>query len=358
MMQRTTFSQANDYTFPTPLADSVSSLSVNGSASVPTNMVIAGSWDNTVTCFEFQQTANGLNAVVQSQIRHDAPVLCTEIASDNYTTFSAGCDGQIRMWNVTQGPQSVQVIGKHDQPVKVMKFLPEKNILITGSWDKTVKLWDCRTANPVHVYSFPERIYAMDAKQNALVIGCADKMIHIYDLSAGNAMTAYKSPLTYQMRTISVFSNCQGFAVGCIEGRVALDYFSEMQAIASVRNAGTPKPASLKSFVFKCHRHDQDIYAVNALDFYKNNSLVTAGSDGTFNTWDIENKQRLGSYELYKSKFPITCAKFNAAGNMLFYSLSYDWSKGANGNDKPFPNSIIMHPVNETEMTKRPPGTK
>jgi hypothetical protein len=34
------------------------------------------------------------------------------------TTFSAGCDGQVRMWNPSQGPNSVQVIGKHDQPVR------------------------------------------------------------------------------------------------------------------------------------------------------------------------------------------------------------------------------------------------
>jgi len=124
--------------------------------------------------------------------------------------------------------------------------------------------------------------------------------------------------------------------------------------LVSHRNTGAPKPANLKSFIFKCHRHDTDIYAVNALDSYsKNNALLTAGSDGTFCTWDLESKQRLGNYELYKTKYPITCAKFNAAGNMLFYSLSYDWSKGANGNDKPFPNSIIMHPVSEAEMSKR-----
>jgi hypothetical protein len=34
------------------------------------------------------------------------------------TTFSAGCDGQVRMWNPSQGPNSVQIIGKHDQPVR------------------------------------------------------------------------------------------------------------------------------------------------------------------------------------------------------------------------------------------------
>jgi hypothetical protein len=38
------------------------------------------------------------------------------------TTFSAGCDGQVRMWNPSQGPNSVQIIGKHDQPVRSDPF--------------------------------------------------------------------------------------------------------------------------------------------------------------------------------------------------------------------------------------------
>ena len=38
------------------------------------------------------------------------------------TTFSAGCDGQVRMWNPSQGPNAVQIIGKHDQPVRLDVF--------------------------------------------------------------------------------------------------------------------------------------------------------------------------------------------------------------------------------------------
>lgn len=30
------------------------------------------------------------------------------------------------------------------------------NMLVTGSWDKTVKYWDLRQANPVHTQQMPE----------------------------------------------------------------------------------------------------------------------------------------------------------------------------------------------------------
>jgi len=38
------------------------------------------------------------------------------------------------------------------------------NMLVTGSWDKTVKYWDLRSPNPVHTQQMPERVYAMDVQ--------------------------------------------------------------------------------------------------------------------------------------------------------------------------------------------------
>lgn len=37
------------------------------------------------------------------------------------------------------------------------------------------------------------------------------------------------SPLQYQTRCVSIFHDMTGFAIGGIEGRVALEYFDEFQ---------------------------------------------------------------------------------------------------------------------------------
>lgn len=362
MIRQSQNNQANDFKFPTQLGDSISCLSVNGNATTPSTILMAGAWDSTLSCFELQRNTMNTNTlqnvVAQGQIRHEAPVLCSEFANDNVTTFSAGCDGQIRMWNVTQGTTTT-VIGKHDQPVRALKFIPEKNILITGSWDKSVRVWDCRQPNPVNVFTFPERIYAMDANGSALVIGTADKQFHVYNLANMSSMGSYKSPLQYQLRTIALFNDNNGFAAGCIEGRVAIEYFNELEH--KVKQSNMPNSVKLpnqKSFVFKCHRQEQDIYTVNAIHFYKNNALVTAGSDGVFSYWNKDVKQRIGNYEQFKKQCPITCAKFTPMGDMMFYALSYDWSKGVSGNNSSFPNQIMMHPVSEAEMTVKPDASR
>lgn len=311
--------------------------------------------DNKLSCFELQKNQMGKiqNAIPQGQIQHEAPVLCSDIASDGITTFSSGCDGQIRMWNVTQGstPSSIQVIGKHDQPVFALKFLTEKNILVSSSWDKSIKFWDCRQPNPVQSFNLTSKILAMDAKADILVAGTEDKNFLVYNLSNMSLVGQFKSPLTYQLRCMSIFSDNQGFAAGCIEGRITFEYFNEMEM--KMRQPNNSKFPNAKSFVFKCHRVDNDIYSVNAVDFYKNNVLVSAGSDGTISFWNKDIKQRLGSYELFKLKSPITCAKFTPNGEALFYSLSYDWSKGCNQNLQQYNNLIYMHPIAEQEMLPR-----
>jgi hypothetical protein len=62
------------------------------------------------------------------------------------------------------------------------------------------------------------------------------------------------SPLKYQTRCVATFPDKQGFLVGSIEGRVAVQHIDEAQ--------------QSKNFTFKCHRDNNDIYAVNAISFH------------------------------------------------------------------------------------------
>jgi len=49
-----------------------------------------------------------------------------------------------------------------------------------------------------------------------------------------------------------------------------------------------------RNFTFKCHRDNQDIYAVNSMEFNPGfGTFATAGSDGCYHFWDKDSKQRL-----------------------------------------------------------------
>lgn len=52
--------------------------------------------------------------------------------------FTGGCDKQVKMWPLLSGGQPVTV-AMHDAPVKELAWIPEMNLLVTGSWDKTLR---------------------------------------------------------------------------------------------------------------------------------------------------------------------------------------------------------------------------
>lgn len=141
---------------------------------------------------------------------------------------SAGADKNVKVCDLVS--QQDIVVGTHDQPVRSVRFFDSGSgtMVVSGSWDKTVKYWDLRQQGPAATLACQERVYTMDVQQNLLVIGTADRYINVVDLK--NPTKFYKtlqSPLKWQTRVVSCFPDSTGFAIGSIEGRCAIQYVEE-----------------------------------------------------------------------------------------------------------------------------------
>ncbi|CAO2187190.1 unnamed protein product [Urochloa humidicola] len=316
---------------PNP-GDSVSSLSF----SPKSNLLVATSWDNQVRCWEIV----GGNSQPKASISHDQPVLCSAWKDDGTTVFSGGCDKQVKMWPLLSGGQP-QTVAMHDAPVKEIAWVPQMNLLVSGSWDKTLRYWDTRQPNPVHIQQLPERCYALTVNYPLMIVGTADRNLVVFNLQ--NPQTEFKriqSPLKYQTRCLAAFPDQQGFLVGSIEGRVGVHHIDDSQ--------------QSKNFTFKCHREGNDIFSVNSLNFHPvHHTFATAGSDGAFNFWDKDSKQRLKAFS--RCPLPIPCSTFNSDGSIFAYAVCYDWSRGAeNHNPAAAKTSIYLHSPQESEVKGKP----
>ncbi|KAG2396279.1 Protein RAE1-like protein [Vigna angularis] len=304
-----------------PPTDSVSSLSFSPKA----NFLVATSWDNQVRCWEVARNGVNVATVPKASMTHDHPVLCSTWKDDGTTVFSGGCDKQVKMWPLLSGGQPM-TIAMHDAPIKEVAWIPEMNLLATGSWDRTLKYctsicylysnlyWDTRQSNPVHTQQLPERCYAMTVRHPLMVVGTADRNLVVYNL--------------------------QNPQVGSIEGRVGVHHLDDSQ--------------QGKNFTFKCHREGNEIYSVNSLNFHPvHHTFATAGSDGAFNFWDKDSKQRLKA--MLRCNQPIPCSTFNSDGSIFAYSVCYDWSKGAeNSNPTTAKTYIFLHLPQESEVKGKP----
>ena len=238
---------------------------------------------------------------------------------------------------------------KHDAPIKCIKAIPQMNMVATGSWDKTIKFWDCRTPQAQMTLQLPERVYSMSIQGMLMVVATADRKISIYNLqSLPNVYRQLDSPLKYQTRVVSCFPDQQGFCVGSIEGRVAVHHVDQAQ--------------SQRNFAFKCHRVStqknnrnapSEVFAVNAIAFHPHHgTFATVGGDGTFNFWDKDNRQRLKTFG--RRKAAISCGTFNAKGDIFAYAESYDWGKGRAYCPPAAPdsNKVVLHYTPDTEIRK------
>ena len=149
---------------------------------------------------------------------------------DGTKVFGAGADKAARMLDLGAGGTTAQQVAVHDQPIRCVESIQVQgnHMLVTGSWDKTVKYWDLRQQQPAATLACQDRIYTMSVKDSLLVIGTADRWLNIVNLQTPDKFyKSLQSPLKWQTRVVSCFADSSGFAVGSIEGRCAIQYVEE-----------------------------------------------------------------------------------------------------------------------------------
>ena len=267
----------------------------------------------------------------------------------------AGADKAARMLDLNQGTSTAQQVAAHDKEIRCARFVEvpgqQTPVLVTGSWDKTIKYWDLRQSSAVASIQCQDRVYTMDTKDKLLVIGTADPYIDVINHDKpGEFYKTIQSPLKWQTRVVACFTDATGFAVGSIEGRCAIQYIEEKD-----KNS---------NFSFKCHRQTpptqrdiSNVYSVNAINFHpQQGTFSTAGSDGTFHFWDKDAKNRLKGYPEVGGTISTTA--FNRTGSIFAYAVSYDWSKGYSINTPQLPNKVMLHAVQGDECKPRPKSSK
>jgi len=321
-----------------PPPDSISCLAFSPVA----DFLAVGSWDNNVRIYEVGPSGQTQGKAMYA---HEAPVLDLCWSKDGARLFSAGADKVARAYDLATG-QSSQV-ASHDAPVRCCRWVdaPSGGYLVTGSWDKTVKYWDTRSPTPIGSVTLPDRCYSLDVAYPLMVVGMAERHIAIFNLqNPGTIHKTTMSPLKWQTRCIACFPAANGYAIGSVEGRVAIQYIDEKD--------------NASNFSFKCHRKDSpqtkatQIFSVNSISFHQGfGTFATAGSEGGIHFWDKDQRTRLKSFE--PAPGPITTTAFNRTGTIFAYAISYDWSKGHSGMVVGVPNKVMLHPCKEDEVRKK-----
>jgi len=276
------------------------------------NFLLVSSWDSGVRVYDVNANQ------IRSRFSHKAGVLDCCFANQNLV-FSSGIDRTIKVYDIQTAAEDI--VGTHEKGIRCIEYSPAENLLISGSWDTNIKLWDIRIKNScVATCPQPDKVYTMSLAQHRLVVGTAGRHVQIYDLRCmGEPQQRRESSLKFQTRCIRTFPDNTGYALSSIEGRVAIEYFDPAPEVQA------------RKYAFKCHRTTIDgvdtVYPVNTIAFHpKYGTFATGGCDGYVNMWDGQNKKRLCQFHQYPTS--IAALSFNSSGGILAIASSYTFEEG------------------------------
>lgn len=178
------------------------------------NMLLASSWNKELAIYDI-----GAQGQTQLKIKqaHSHPILSCDWNGDGTQVVSGGSDNLCKLWNLATNQEIP--IGQHAAAIKSVHFCKELNVVITGSFDKTIKYWDMRQAQPAMNLQMNERVYAMDVKGQVMAVATATvpenvidngktrtekkNKIFVYDVSSpqNGPFRVIDSPLKYQHRS-------------------------------------------------------------------------------------------------------------------------------------------------------------
>lgn len=293
---------------PNPPSDGISSIRFGNDA----EKFLVASWD---ACMRIYSCTTGELA---AQREFPLALLDACFAGSTENCVGGGLDRTVSMWNPLVG--EVEVLGYHDNAVRNVSYLDSVGLVVSGSWDKTMKTWDQRTATRLLSTTYlQDRVHSLSLceKRGYIVLATANKELLVYDFrNLQEPMVRKDSPLKFQTRCLACMPSGEGYALGSIEGRVGLEYFENYQA---------------RKYAFKCHRTESAgttfIYMVNGIGFHPEfGTFATGGSDGIVYVWDGVNKKRLWKLRQYPTA--ISAVQFSPNGRYLVIGSSSMYEDG------------------------------
>ena len=132
------------------------------------------------------------------QLGHSGWITSVAYSPDGKTLVSGSADKTIKLWDLTNGKE-LRTLAGHSGTVDSVAFSPDGKTLVSG--DKTINLWDTASGKKLGTlagHSDSITSVAFSPNGNALVSGSWDKTIKLWDMASGkelHTLTGHTEPI-------------------------------------------------------------------------------------------------------------------------------------------------------------------
>lgn len=154
------------------------------------------------TCARVMETA-----IWNQSYRHVFQFFSLSISTGNPQLFVSGsCDRTARLWDMRTVSRATQTFQGHRGDVNAVQFLPDGLRFGTGSDDSTCKIFDTRTGHQLQEYAQPH-LSSVNAKVNSIAFSYSGRLLFAA-YSGSNCSDCYVwDSLTAEV-TLALFFKC------------------------------------------------------------------------------------------------------------------------------------------------------
>ncbi|XP_076961177.1 pre-mRNA-processing factor 19-like [Bidens hawaiensis] len=231
-----------------------------------------------------------------------AGILSIDIHQSKDLIATGGVDTNAVVFNRSSG-EILSTLSGHSKKVSSVKFVADGELIVTGSADKTVRVWqgsengnyDCKHVLKDHTAEV--QAVTIHATNNYFVTASLDSSWCFYDLSSSLCLTQVEDSSASDGYTSAAF-HPDGLILGTgTSGSVVKIWDVKSQANVA--------------------RFDGHVGAVTAISFSENGYfLATAAQDGV-KLWDLRKLRNFRTFSPYDENTPTQSVDFDHSGNYL-----------------------------------------
>lgn len=211
----------------------------------------------------FSQAADGPPSVQATLKGHKDQVFAVAFSPNGKVVVTGSLDRTIKLWDAATGKE-IKTLAGHNEQVLAVAVNPSSQLLASGSSDRTVKLWTMPSDDPTRIFAHADEVNALAISPDGkLLAGAGKDSIIIWNPADGKQITQLKGH------------------TGPVRG---LAFNATSKVLASTGADGTLRfwePASGKLLATRLSSESPG----NSVAWDAGKTAFTAGDDGTIKLW-------------------------------------------------------------------------